>query len=1173
MSGACVAERARGEAPPAAWSAARQPAATATTRTEERARDLRRRDCPQEDPNPDTAGNAQPAAVGGETTQPSVEKHIHVLDSKSLMITTGFLNHVPVRILIDSGATGCFVSEGLVHAHHLKVKASAWDQQVVLADGSKREITTFVRNGKIKIGRYRDDIDLDVIPLGRTYDVILGKLWLAEHNPLVDWKLNVLKFHHKGELIQIAAPGIDEGEPQEPSKSVNATQLRRIARKGGEVYLVHVAVIEAEVKTDVAKATAFDHPRYGKELQQFKDVFEAPVGDAVQTTVQHYIETEPGAVPPSRSPYRLGPSELDELKKQLEEYLEKGWIRPSISPYGAPVLFVRKKDGSMRMCIDYRALNKITIKNKYPLPRIDEMLDRLGHAKVFSKLDLASGYHQIKIAEEHVHKTAFRTRYGHFEFLVMPFGLTNAPSTFQTMMNSIFHPYLDRFVVVYLDDILIYSETEETHADHLRLVLNLLRQHKLKCKLSKCEFYRDRIQFLGHVISSNGIEPDEEKIRAVVDWPAPTNLRELRSFLGFANYYRRFVKNYSEIAAPLTYLTKKDQPYVWSPVQQQAFQALKTALTSTPVLCAPNDALPYQIRLTCDASDFAIGAVLSQITPHGEQPIAFESRSLNPAEKNYPTQDKEMLAIIHALKKWRPYVFGRPVDVYTDHNSLKYFLSQTNPLPRQARYVEYLQTFGKDLNICYIKGKSNVVADALSRRPDLSISNVLTISPSSDWLDALKVAYAVHSSMLHDLAEVDGLYYRVDSDGVQRLFVPPVPELRTKVLAANHDSVTAGHRGIQATCDLVSRHFYWKELATDVQRYVRSCEWCQRNKPSNQRPAGLLHPLAIPARNWECVTMDLIIHLPRTKGGHDAILTVVDKLSKMAHFTPTVTTCTAADVAHMFMHGVVRLHGVPTVIVSDRDSRFTGSFWTAWTQSLGIQRSMSSAYHPQTDGQSERTHRTIEEMLRNYTSEQHDDWDCYLDALELAFNNTKQVSTGFSPFFLNYGSHPSVPGSLLNPQATHVPVADDLTKMLASVLARAKANLQKAIERQTKYANARRRDLSFAVHDTVYVSTEHLKLPGPSAKFQARRVGPFPIVEVINPVAYRVGFPADLTRHDVVHVSQLTPYLLLTSLPHGLLALLLWRMLAARRCTLWSVLSSGFGGSCPTRRGMSGCMK
>ena len=443
-------------------------------------------------------------------------------------------------------------------------------------------------------------------------------------------------------------------------------------------------------------------------VSKFPDVFQSPQGVPPDRSDPFTIELEPGTAPLSKSLYRMAPAEMAELKKQLEELLDKGFIRPSSSPWGAPVLFVKKKDGSMRLCIDYRGLNRVTVKNKYPLPRIDELLDQLKGAKWFSKIDLASGYHQIPLEPNDIRKTAFRTRYGHYEFVVMPFGLTNAPAAFMKMMNSVFRDFLDEFVIIFIDDILIYSKDEESHRKHLRAVLERLREHKLYAKLSKCSFWQKSIGFLGHIVSDQGISVDPEKIRAIKDWPRPRSATEVRSFLGLAGYYRNFVKGFGSLAQPMTRLTGKDVKFTWSEECEGCFSALKDMLTSAPVLVLPEADQPYVVYT--DASITGLGCVLTQ---HGKV-IAYASRQLRKHEGNYPTHDLEMAAVVFALKIWRSYLYGAKVQILTDHKSLKYIFTQPELNLRQRRWMEFVADY--DLDITYYPGKANLVADALSRR-------------------------------------------------------------------------------------------------------------------------------------------------------------------------------------------------------------------------------------------------------------------------------------------------------------------------------------------------------------------------------------------------------------------------------------------------------------------------
>jgi hypothetical protein len=412
--------------------------------------------------------------------------------------------------------------------------------------------------------------------------------------------------------------------------------------------------------------------------------------------------------------------ELVELKKQIDEMLEKGYIRPSTSPWAAPVLFVEMKDGTKRMCIDYRALNEVTIKNKYPLPRIEDLFDQLRGASVFSKIDLRSGYHQLRIRPSDIPKTAFITKYGLYEYTIMSFGLTNAPTFFMYLMNSVFMDYLDKFVVVFIDDILIYSQSEEEHVEHLKMVLQRLQEHQLYAKLSKCEFWIHEVLFLGHIINQDGLAVDPKKVADILNWKAPKDVRGIKSFIGMAGYYRRFIEGFSKIARPMTALLAKKVEFKWTQKCQEAFEELKDRLTTAPVLVLPDVHKPFSIY--CDASYTELGCVLMQ----EGRVVAYSSRQLKNHERNYPTHDLELAAVVHALKTWRHYLYGQKCDIYTDHKSLKYIFTQSELNMRQRRWLELIKDY--ELEIHYHPGKANVVADALSRKSQVNMMDTYPMS-------------------------------------------------------------------------------------------------------------------------------------------------------------------------------------------------------------------------------------------------------------------------------------------------------------------------------------------------------------------------------------------------------------------------------------------------------------
>ncbi|WMV43384.1 hypothetical protein MTR67_036769 [Solanum verrucosum] len=429
-------------------------------------------------------------------------------------------------------------------------------------------------------------------------------------------------------------------------------------------------------------------------VNEFPEVFPEDLpGVPPEREINFGIDLLPDTQPISIPPYRMAPAELKELKEQLKDLLDKGFIRPSISPWGALVLFVKKKDGSLRMCIDYKQLNKVTIKNKYPIPRIDDLFDQLQGASHFSKIDLRSGYHQLRVRDSDIPKTAFRTRYGYYEFVVMSFGLTNALVAFMDLMNRVFKQYLDLFVIVFIDDILIYSRNEEEHASHLRVVLQTLKDHQLFAKFNKCEFWLQSVAFLGHIVSSEGIRVDSQKIETVKQWPRPTSATDIRSFLGLAGYYRQFVEGFSSIASPLTKLTQKKVKFQWSDDCEKSFAELKTRLTTAPVLTLPEGSDGYVIY--CDASRVGLGCVLMQ---RGKV-IAYASRQLKVHEKNYPTHGLELAAVVFALKIWRHYLYGVHVDVFTYHKSLQYVFTQKELNLRQRRWLEFLKDY--DMSVHY----------------------------------------------------------------------------------------------------------------------------------------------------------------------------------------------------------------------------------------------------------------------------------------------------------------------------------------------------------------------------------------------------------------------------------------------------------------------------------------
>ena len=1060
--------------------------------------------------------------------------------------------------LLDSGATHSFMSPKVVEQLGLSLKSPG--SRVTLADGrvalsSGRALGVFVRveEGGTQV------VDFVILPI-KDYEVVLGMDWLRAVNPVVDWRTADIKFNPVSGVEEEGASSsiVDEdkqdlssyrGESDEVAEFqvISSRQFERLVRQGKVEAMVLGAAVSSpndEVVSEVARLR-----------EEFSDVFidDLPPGLPPERMVEHAIEVVPGSEPPHRPPYRMSEVELQELKKQLEELKSKGLIQPSNSSYAAPVLFVKKKDGTWRMVVDYRGLNRITVKYRYPIPRIDDLLDRLRGAKVFSLIDLKSGYHQLRIKKEDRHKTAFVTRLGAFEFLTMPFGLTNAPASFSRLMNEVFGDVLDDFVVLYLDDILIFSKNNTDHKRHLRVVLERLRQHKLYANKEKCHLCQDRVEFLGHVISADGISVDASKAKAIQDWPTPKTVRDVRAFLGVTGWFRRFIHRYAHKALPLTNLTKDKVKFEWGLEAEQAFQDLKAALVSPEVLQVPDPTKSFILRT--DASDVAIGAVLLQDQGHGVKPCAYLSRKLQPAERNYSTYDKECLAIFYALEAWSIYLEGNTFTLETDQAAIEFLQSQKRLSRRQARWMEVLQSY--DCTIRHIRGVDNVIADGLSRRADhydeestVALSALSTISYDDSVLEDIKRGYETDNyfkEILDALRDEQstktphrvqrfnyerGLLWFVESEE-RRLCIPRNLELRCKLLQQGHDSPQAGHQGVDRTYAVMRRQFFWPRMSKDVKRFVRSCHACQVSKPTNKSQGGLLHPLPIPKRRWGTVTMDFVVGLPISPEGWDAAVVFCCKLSKMVHLIPVKSTITAEEVADVYLHKVYSLHGLADEFISDRDSKFTSDFWQRVTSKLEIKLKMSTAHRAQTDGQSERAIRTLKDALRSLCNYRQDNWVELLPYLEFAFNNAPSTSSGHSPFFLNYGFHPKALPSVVSTLDPLVSPGSSLDisrflERLDAALTEVQDALRDAQDSQEQYANRSRRVVRFAVDDMVLLSTRYLmddvNASRPNRKLAPKWMGPFQVTAVLPGDTYQLELPSNFRAHPIFHVSMLKPY-------------------------------------------------
>jgi hypothetical protein len=794
------------------------------------------------------------------------------------------------------------------------------------------------------------------------------------------------------------------------------------------------------------------------------------------------IPTIPGAKPPTRGLGRYSKVEREELQKHIDELLKQGLIEPSLSPYAAAALVVPKykPDGSVkgwRLVIDYRMLNAITIKYQFPMPRIDDVMDSLDGAMFYSSCDATHGFWQLRLHPSDVPKTAFRTPAGLYQWRVLPMGLSNSPAVFQRTMASFFQKEvtlsngtkvvaLGTFIQIYMDDLLIYSKTAEEHLEHLGIVFEILKANQIYLNPNKCEFNKAEVRFLGHLVSKEGIRPDPEKVKVMKEWPAPTDKHELYRFLGFANYFRLFIRSYATIAAPLYPLTqissKIEFAEQWTTMQQECFEALKLALSTAPTLKLPDFDQPFEVVV--DASNVAIGAVLLQ----DKRPVAYESKKLSPTEVRWTTTERELYAAVHALKQWRCYLQHptHQFTLWTDHNPNTFFSEgNTSLTARQARWQEFLGPFHFVWR--YKKGPENI-ADALSRLPYLtpteenteqavftvnlncivlhaaslvplpSSTTTPSVTPSNTPTLKKKVTLPVEkpkhkprtprqSTRAQPSRTVkrspspqstneqpvkkpkptkpptnltpfekqlwqlqDHPFFRQqheqvwcqDDIGLWRTaegqLVIPTTDLRRLTMEACHDSVFSGHFGPTRTINLVKRLFFWPDMVQDIRRYCEACNVCQRNKSSNQKPFGQLRPLPVPKGKWSNISVDMITGLPMTARGYNAIIVFVDRLTKMVHLCPTTEKLTSKQFAEMFLTNVVRLHGCPESVVSDRGSIFTSKFEKEFLKGISCTPHFSSAYHPQSDGQTERANQVLEQVLRSYVALDHSEWDTFL---------------------------------------------------------------------------------------------------------------------------------------------------------------------------------------------------
>ena len=983
--------------------------------------------------------------------------------------------------MIDSGAAGNFMSFQFANKANLKTKLRNQPISVVFADRRRAEITHCTYPLSVNIDGHSEFLIFDIIPSLNT-EVILGLPWLKTHDPEIKWREGSIKFTNCD-----CQEEFNDGTDYEDDL----------------VYCDNISTINDDCHEVEDGTILMDIP---EELREFIDVFSKSKAETLPSQRSYDCKidlVDPLKLPPLRPIYTLSEIEKKALKDYIKEMLSIGFIRSSNSPVGAPIFFVNKKDKTLRPCVDFRELNEATVKDRFPLPLISDLFDRVSNARYFSKIDLRGAYNLIRIKEGDEWKTSFRSCYGQFEYLVMPFGLANAPSIFQRMMQEIFADMWEDYVMIYLDDILIFSESLEDHIQQVKKVLQRLRENKLYAKQSKCEFFKEKIEFLGFILSSRGKMMAPSKVASISGWPKPNNKKDIQRFLGLANFYRRFVKNYSYIVAPLTALTRKEHEFCWNKKENEAFDRIKSLITTAPILSHFDP--DRQIRIETDASDFAIGACLSQPTIEDSKdyrPVCFYSRKLLPAEQNYHVHDKELLAIVDTLDYWRPYLLGSKfkLEILCDHRNLTFFRQKQLLRPRHARWSLFLEDYWFTLS--YRPGSENTLADALSRRPDYEPINIsdnnegrIVILPEHIWLNTINN---------------------------EKITVTNPKEQRI-IMEQRHDSMLSGHLGRTKTFELIAKDFFWPKMRSEIYKYVDSCDVCQRIKSARHKPYGLLQPVSPSAKPWSDLSMDFIVKLPKSKT-YDSILVIVCRFTKMAHFIACNETITSDQLAKLFFDNVIKYHGLPSTIISDRGPVFRSQFWSNLLKFIKIKANLSTAFHPESDGQTERVNQTLEQYLRAFVNYKQDNWSELLSFAEFAYNNAPSSTTGMSPFFANFGYHPKQ-DYLINEndlkEIENLPTLKNHFENLEVVNEIIKKALNEASLQMKRYSDVNRMPSPFKEGDMVWLLNKNISTKRPNKKLDHRRFGPFLVTRNYNNTSYQLKLPETMRIHPVFHASLL----------------------------------------------------
>lgn len=1033
---------------------------------------------------------------------------------------------------LDTGAKASLAGYHLTRLLlDLHIPFTSKSLQMTLADGKLRHINAQLFNVNIVIQNKTVPVTLLSIPDFVGNRTLLGVDFIISANIVLDVPHSSWYF---GECPTKAYPFAKECDFKLQCP-LDAVQLSSVLLRPDEG--------SALTESETAAVNAL--------LEQYSTVFKPSTEPTpfAEHTIQ-LTDDVPIAVPP----YRMSEIKKEILRKELDELLSNGTIEECESSYAAPVVLVSKKNGKMRLCVDYRKLNAITKADRYPLPRLDDLLHSARRASYMTTIDLRSGYHQVSVRVQDQDKTAFITPFGTFRYTKMPFGLRNAPSTFQRLIDRFRSGLQNISILAYLDDLIILSSSFNEHLQDLQKVFDRLNIFKLRLNREKCTFACESVRYLGHVITKSGITPDPEKIAAIRDMKPPSNIKQLLTFVQTCSWFRRFIDGFAEVSRPLTSLLKKNIRFQWGPAQQIAFERLKIFLTTSPILRQADPSLPYILKT--DASAYALGAVLMQGEGPDERPVEYASRLLTASEKNYCTTEREALAVVWSVNKFRGYLEGSTILIQTDHQPLKWLMNLKSPSGRLARWALSLQPY--DIRIEYTPGKTNVVADTLSRPPvttdeEYGISSVSVSLPAVSSADMrnkqMEEAELAHIITTLEAATpndielkrwsdrgymmVNGVLYRYspDYDGENAQLVLPRSSI-SEILCKYHDSPIAGHCGVDRTLQRISSRYFWTGMRKSVLDYVSKCIHCQRYKATNLKPAGLLQT-PVQSQRFEVLAIDLFGPLPKSSTGDKWILVAEDTASRWIELFP-LKVATAEACARCLIDEIILRYGTPRRVISDNGPQFVSNIMQKVAFCMDFKQNLIPAYHPESNP-AERKNRDLKTQLSVLLQENHHNWRDKLPAIRFAMNSARCESTGFTPAFLTFGRELRTPDDVYHDlrhvanQENFIPQITPYLKLIGETLRQARYKHEHQQDIYKKNMDKRRRPVSpYRVGDKVLVDVHALSNTkhNYSSKFAPRRDGPYIISKIVSPTTFEIT-SADNSNTVLgkYHISALTKFM------------------------------------------------